>query len=61
MSLVTLLAQPAQTIRLVAEAQGEAIAFAADNKGFYTTSEHGSLPGATTTQAALTFYAILSK
>jgi hypothetical protein len=60
-SLVTLLAQPAQTIRLVTEAQGEAIAFAADNKGFYTTSEHGSLPGATTTRAALTFYAILSK
>jgi hypothetical protein len=60
-SLVTLLAQPAQTVRLVAEAQGEAIAFAADNKGFYTTSEHGSLPGATTTQAALTFYTILSK
>jgi hypothetical protein len=61
MSLVTLLAQPAQTVRLVAEAQGEAIAFAADNKGFYTTSAHGSLPGATTTQAALTFYAIVSK
>jgi hypothetical protein len=60
-SLVTLLAQPAQTVRLVAEAQGEAIAFAADNNGFYTTSEHGSLPGATTTQAALTFYAMLSK
>jgi hypothetical protein len=60
-SLVTLLAQPAQTVRLVAEAQGEAIAFAADNKGFYTTSEHGSLPGATTSQAALTFYAILLK
>ena len=60
-SLVTLLAQPAQTIRLVVETQGEAIAFAADNKGFYTTSEHGSLPGATSTQAALTFYAILSK
>ena len=60
-SLATLLAQPAQTLRLVAEAQGESIAFAADNKGFYTTSEHGSLPGATTTQAALTFYAILSK
>ncbi len=59
-SLVALLAQPAQTVRLVAEAQGEAIAFAADNKGFYTTSEHGSLPGATTTQAALTFYSILS-
>jgi hypothetical protein len=60
-SLVTLLAQPGQTVRLVAEAQGEAIAFAADNRGFYTTSEHGSIPGATTTQAALTFYAILAK
>jgi hypothetical protein len=60
-SLVALLAQPGQTVRLVAEAQGEAIAFAADSRGFYTTSEHGSIPGATTTQAALTFYAILAK
>jgi hypothetical protein len=60
-SLVTLLGQPGQTIRLVTEAQGEAIAFAADGRGFYTTGEHGSIPGATTTQAALTFYAILAK
>ena len=60
-SLVSLLAQPGQTVRLVAEAQGESIAFAADGRGFYTTSEHGSMPGATTTQAALTFYAILAK
>ena len=45
----------------MAEAQGEAIAFAADDKGFYTTSEHGSLAGTITTQAALTFYAMLSK
>ena len=60
-SLVTLLGQPGQTVRLVAEAQGEAIAFAADGRGFYTTSEHGSIPGATTTQAALTFYAIVAK
>ena len=60
-SLVTLLAQPGQTIPLVAEAQGEAIAFAADGRGFYTTSEHGSLPGATSSSAALTFYAILAK
>jgi hypothetical protein len=59
MSLVTLLAQPGQTVRLVAEAQGEAIAFAADNRGFYTTGEHGSRPGETTTQAALTFYAMV--
>lgn len=60
MSLVTLLAQPGQTVRLVAEAQGEAIAFAADNRGFYTTGEHGSRPGETTTQAALTFYAMVA-
>jgi hypothetical protein len=60
-SLVNLLAQPGQTVRLVVEAQGEAIAFAADGRGFYTTSEHGSIPGATTTQAALTFYAILAR
>jgi len=60
-SLVTLLGQPGQTIRLVAEAQGEAIAFSANGRGFYTASEHGSIPGATTTQAALTFYAILAK
>jgi hypothetical protein len=60
MSLVTLLAQPGQTVRLVAEAQGEAIAFAADNRGFYTTSEHGSRPGETSTQAVLTFYAMVA-
>ena len=60
-SLVTLLQQPGQTVRLVAETQGEAIAFAADGRGFYTTSEHGSMPGATSTQAALTFYAIVAK
>ena len=58
-SLVDLLARPGQTLPLIAEAQGEAIAFAADNRGFYTTSEYGSLPGATTTQAPLTFYAVL--
>jgi hypothetical protein len=57
-SLVDLLARSGQTLPLVAEAQGEAIAFAADGDGFYTTSEHGSLPGATTTQAPLTFYAV---
>ena len=60
MSLVTLLAQPGQTVRLVAEAQGEAIAFAADNRGFYTTGEHGSRPGETTTQAVVTFYAMVA-
>ena len=57
-SLVDLLARPGQTLPLVAEAQGEAVAFAADDHGFFTTSEHGSLPGATTTQAPLTFYAV---
>ena len=61
MSLVTLLQQPGQTVRLVTEMQGEAIAFAADGRGFYTTSEHGSMPGATSNQAALTFYAIVGK
>jgi hypothetical protein len=60
-SLVTLLQQPGQTVRLVTEMQGEAIAFAADGRGFYTTSEHGSIPGATSSQAALTFYAIVGK
>ena len=57
MHLINLLAQPGQTIPLVAESQGEAIAFAADNRGFYTTSEHGSKPGEITTQAPLMFYA----
>ncbi len=61
MSLVTLLSQPGQTLPLVPEAQGEAIAFAADSRGFYTTSEHGSIPGATTTEASLTFYAMLAR
>ena len=58
-SLIDLLARPGRTVPLVAESQGEAIAFAADNRGFYTTSEHGSRPGETTTQAPLTFYAVL--
>ena len=58
-SLVDLLAQPGQTVPLVPEAQGEAIAFAVDHRGFYTTGEHGSMPGATTTEAHLTFYEIL--
>ena len=44
-----------------AEAQGEAIAFAADNNGFYTTSKHGSRPGATTAQAPLTLYEVLQE
>ncbi len=61
MTLIDLLARPGQTLPLAAEAQGEAIAFAADNHGFYTTSEHGSLPGATTTRAPLNFYAILQE
>lgn len=60
-SLVTLLARPGQIVPLVAEPQGEAIAFAADGRGFYTTSEHGSLPGATSGFAVLTFYTILAK
>ncbi len=58
-NLIDLLARPGQTVPLVAEAQGEAIAFAADNRGFYTTSEHGSWPRAITTPAPLTFYALL--
>lgn len=60
-SLIDLLARPGQTVPLVAELQGEAIAFAADNRGFYTTSERGSRPGETTTQAPLTFYAVLQE
>ena len=60
-SLIDLLARPGQTVPLVAESQGEAIAFAADNRGFYTTSEHGSRPGETIAQAPLTFYAVLPK
>ena len=60
-SLVTLLQQPGQIVPLVAETQGEAIAFAADGRGFYTTSEHGSIAGATSKQAPLTFYAMIAK
>ncbi len=46
-----LLAQPGELVPLAAEVQGEAIAFAPDGKGFYTTTERGSL-----SQAPLTFY-----
>lgn len=60
-SLVTLLSQPGLTVPLVEEPQGEAIAFAADGRGFYTTTEHGTLPGITSSPAALTYYAILAK
>jgi hypothetical protein len=52
---VDLLKQPGQIVPLVAEAQGEAIAFSADNRGFYTTTERGSR--ANPPLAPLTFYA----
>jgi hypothetical protein len=55
-SLVALLAQPGQIVALVVEAQGEAIAFDADGRGFYTTTELGSLPGGRVTRSPLTYY-----
>jgi hypothetical protein len=55
-SLVALLAQPGEVIPLVAEAQGEAVAFDASGQGFYTTTEYGSLPGATNPKPPLTYY-----
>jgi hypothetical protein len=55
-SLVDLLARPGQVVPLVSEAQGEAIAFAADGRGFYTTSERGTLPGGKVARAQLTYY-----
>jgi len=56
-ALVDLLKQPGQIVPLVAEAQGEAITFAADNRGFYTTTERGSR--ANPPPAPLTFYALV--
>ena len=56
-ALVDLLKQPGQIVPLVAEAQGEAIAFSADNRGFYTTTERGSR--ANPPLAPLTFYALV--
>jgi hypothetical protein len=55
-SLVDLLAQPGQVLPLVNEVQGEAIAFAADGRGFYTTTEHGSPPYPTIRRSPLTYY-----
>jgi hypothetical protein len=52
MSVADLLAQPGQTLALAPEPQGEAITFAADGRGFYTTTERG-----TTAAAPLTYYA----
>ena len=54
-SLVDLLRQPGTTLPLVVEVQGEAIAFAADNRGFYSTGERGV--GAGSGDSPLTFYA----
>jgi hypothetical protein len=54
-SLVDLLRQPGETVSLVIEEQGEAIAFASDGRGFYTTSERA--PGAQAPAAPLTYYA----
>ena len=53
-SLVDLLKQPGRIVPLVQEVQGEAIAFSADNVGFYTTSERGMAAG--NPPAPLTFY-----
>jgi hypothetical protein len=55
-SLVDLLARPGEVVPLVSEAQGEAIAFDADGRGFYTTTELGSLPGGMVTRAPLVYY-----
>lgn len=52
-SLVDLLKQPGRIVPLVQEAQGEAIAFAADNSGFYTTTERTG-----TSSAPITFYPV---
>ncbi len=55
-SLVELLSQDAETLPLLPDAQGEAIAFAADERGFYTTSEHGSRQFGLERPAPLNFY-----
>ena len=55
MSLIDLLRQPGTTLPLVPEAQGEAIAFSRDGRGFYSTGERGS--GANTPPSPLTYYA----
>ena len=57
-SLVDLLAQEAEVVPLLPEAQGEAIAFAPDESGFYTTSEHGSPRFGVERPAPLNFYPI---
>jgi hypothetical protein len=53
-SLTELLRQPGTTLALVPEVQGEAIAFRADNRGFYSTGERGS--GLTAQDSPLTYY-----
>jgi hypothetical protein len=50
-SLADLFKTPGETLPLVIELQGEAIAFAPDGSGFYTTTERGA-----DAQAPLTFY-----
>lgn len=57
LSLPELLAQDGEIVPLVSEAQGEAIAFAADGEGFYTTSEHGSARIERVAPSPLIFYA----
>ena len=56
-SLVDLLQQPGQIVALVPEAQGEAITFSADNRGFYSTGERG--PGINPPPSTLTFYPLI--
>jgi len=57
-SIPDLLKQPGKFVALLPEVQGEAIAFAADNKGFYTTSERGP-GGVSAAPAPLNFYPLL--
>ena len=56
MSIAEMMSQPGTVLPLVPEVQGEAIAFGADGKGFYSTGERGA--GATAMDAALTYYAL---
>jgi hypothetical protein len=57
-SLVDLLAQPGTTVPLAREPQGEAIAFDADGRGFYTTGERGLLPASRRDRVPIYFYAM---
>jgi hypothetical protein len=58
-SLVDLLKQPGEAVSLAIEQQGEAIAFAADNRGFYTTTEREG--GGSPAPAPVTFYGLAGR